>query len=84
MLTRNRQSVRKTGGGRGDPTVEALSDKQVSRSVSEPLPLSLVTPKDPCGQRLKMREAEKKRRSRFAARKAWRGIEGRRVWKVAL
>ena len=57
--------------------------KQVSRSASEPLPLSPVNSKTPCGQRVILREAEKKRRSRFAARKAWRGIEGRRVWKVA-
>ena len=68
---------------RGDPSAEALSYKQVSRSASEPLPLSLVIVKIPCGQRVILREAEKKRRSRFAARKAWRGIEGRRVWKVA-
>ena len=68
---------------RGDPNVEALPYKQVSRSASEPLPLSLVNLKTPCGQRVIVREAEKKRRSRFAARKAWRGIEGRRVWKVA-
>ena len=27
---------------RGDPSAEALSCKQVSRSASEPLPLSLV------------------------------------------
>ena len=33
------QSVRKTGGMRGDPSAEALSYKQVSRSASEPLPL---------------------------------------------
>ena len=83
LHTRNRQSVRKTGGMRGDPSAEALSYKQVSRSASEPLPLSLVIVKTPCGQRVILREAEKKRRSRFAARKAWRGIEGRRVWKVA-
>ena len=102
-LIRNRQSDRKTGGGRGDPTVEALSYKQVSRGamhlrrkasgsptsvarsfakqsckrVREPLPLSLVIVKTPCGQRVILREAEKKRRSRFTARKAWRGIEGR-------
>ena len=62
---------------RGDPSAEALSYKQVSRSASEPLPLSLVIVKTPCGQRVIQREAEKKRRSRFAARKAWRGIEGR-------
>ena len=68
---------------RGDPSAEALSYKQVSRSASEPLLLSLVNPKTPCGQRVMLREAEKKRRIRFAARKAWRGIEGRRVWKVA-
>ena len=76
---------------RGDPSAEALSYKQVSRSASEPLPLSLVIVKTPCGQRVILREAEKKRRSRFAAQKAWRGIEGRnrraseaeRVWKVA-
>lgn len=67
---------------RGDPSAEALSYKQVSRSASEPLPLSLVIDKTPCGQRVILREAEKKRRSRFAARKAWRGIEGRRVLKV--
>ena len=68
---------------RGDSNVEALPYEQVSRSVSEPLLLSLVNPKTPCGQRVMLREAEKKRRIRFAARKAWRGIEGRRVWKVA-
>ena len=68
---------------RGDPSAEALSYKQVSRSASEPLPLSLVIVKTPCGQRVILREAEKKRRRRFAAQKAWRGIEGRRVWKVA-
>ena len=83
-LARNRQSVRKAGDGRGDPTAEALSYKQVSRSASEPSLLRLVIVKTPCGQRIISREAEKKRRSRFAARKAWRGIEGRRVWKVAL
>ena len=77
LHTRNRQSVRKTGGMRGDPSAEALSYKQVSRSASEPLPLSLVIVKTPCGQRVILREAEKKRRSRFAAQKAWRGIEGR-------
>ena len=65
---------------RGDPSAEALSYKQVSRSASEPLPLSPVISKNPCGQRVILREAEKKRRSRFAARKAWRGREGRRVW----
>ena len=54
---------------RGDPSAEALSYKQVSRSASEPLPLSLVIVKTPCGQRVILREAEKKRRSRFAARK---------------
>ena len=68
---------------RGDPSAEALSYKQVSRSASEPLSLSPVNSKTPCGQRVIMREAEKKRRIRFAARKAWRGIEGRRVWKAA-
>ena len=52
---------------RGDPSAEALSYKQVSRSASEPLPLSLVIVKTPCGQRVILREAEKKRRSRFAA-----------------
>ena len=83
LHTRNRQSVRKTGGMRGDPSAEALSYKQVSRSASEPLPLSPVNSKTPCGQRVIQREAEKKRRIRFAARKAWRGIEGRRAWKVA-
>ena len=62
---------------RGDPSAEALFYKQVSRSASEPLPLSLVIVKTPCGQRVILREAEKKRRSRFAARKAWRGLEGR-------
>ena len=40
------------------------------------MPLSLVIVKTPCGQRVILREAEKKRRSRFAAQKAWRGIEG--------
>ena len=69
---------------RGDPIVGALSYKQVSRSASESSLLSLVNWNNPCGQRVIGREAEKKRRSRFAARKAWRGIEGRRVWKVAL
>ena len=83
LHTRNRQSVRKTGGTRGDPTAEALSYKQASRSASEPLPLSLVNSKTPCGQCVILCEAKKKRRSRFAARKARRGIEGRRVWKVA-
>ena len=83
LHTRNRQSVRKTGGVRGDPNAEALSYKRMSRSASEPLLLSLVNSNNPCGQRIIYREAEKKRRSRFAARKAWRGIEGRRVWKVA-
>ncbi len=83
-MTRNRQSVRKAGGGRGDSTVGALPYKQVSRSASEPSLLRLVSNNKPCGQRVTLREAEKKRRSRFAARKAWRGIEGRRVWKVAL
>ena len=68
---------------RGDPNVEALSYKQVSRSASEPLLLSPVSSKTPCGQRVISREAEKKRPTRFRARKAWRGIEGRRVWKVA-
>ena len=48
----------------------------MSRSASEPLPLSPVISKNPCGQRVILREAEKKRRSRFAAQKAWRGIEG--------
>ena len=52
---------------RGDPNVEALSYKQVSRSVSESLLLSLDNSKGPCGQRVILREAEKKRRSRFAA-----------------
>ena len=66
---------------RGDPIVEALSYKQVSRSASEPLLLSLVN-SSPCGQRVMLREAEKKRPTRFRAQKAWRGIEGRRVWKV--
>ena len=83
-LTRNRQSVRKTGDGRGDPTAEALSYKQVSRSESEPSLLHPVTHYNPCGQRITLREAEKMRRSRCAARKAWRGKGGRRVWKVAL
>ena len=49
----------------------------MSRSASEPLPLSPVISKNPCGQRVILREAEKRRRIRFAARKAWRGIEGR-------
>ena len=62
---------------RGDPSAEALFYKQVSRSASEPLLLSLVNPKTPCGQRVISRESGKKRRIRFAARKAWRGIEGR-------
>ena len=66
---------------RGDLNVEALSYKQVSRSASEPSLLSLVIP-SPCGQRIISRETEKKRPTRFRARKAWRGIEGRRVWKV--
>ena len=87
---------------RGDPSAEALSYKQVSRSamhlrrkasgsptsvarsfakqsckrVREPLLLSPVNSNIPCGQRVSAREAEKKRRSRFAAWKAWRGIEG--------
>ena len=52
---------------RGDQNVEALSYKQVSRSVSESLLLSLDNSKGPCGQRVILREAEKKRRSRFAA-----------------
>ena len=55
----------------------------MSRSVSEPLLLRLVKSKTPCGQRIIDREADEKRRSRFAAQKTWRGIEGRRVWKVA-
>ena len=62
---------------RGDPIVEALSYEQVGRSASEPLLLSPVNSNIPCGQRVSAREAGKKRRSRFAARKAWRGIEGR-------
>ena len=61
---------------RGDPSAEALSYKQVSRSASEPLPLSLVIVKTPCGQRVILREAEKKRRSRFAARKSMAGHRG--------
>ena len=69
---------------RGDSNVEALPYEQVSRSVSEPLLLRLVNSETPCGQRVIKREAEKMCRSRFAARKAWRGREGRRVWKVAL
>ena len=69
---------------RVDPNVAALPYKQVSRSASASLPSSLVNLKTPCGQRVILREAEKKRRNRFAARKAWRGIEWRRVWKVAL
>ena len=68
---------------RGDPNVEALSYKQVSRSASEPLLLRLVNNNEPCGQRINQREAEKRRRSRFAALRTWRGKEGRRVWKVA-
>ena len=83
-LTRNRQSDRKAGGTRGDPNAEALPYKQVSRNASEPLMLRLVITKTPCGQRVIKREAEKMCRSRFAARKAWRGREGRRVWKAAL
>ncbi|MBR0196675.1 MAG: hypothetical protein IJQ34_00925 [Kiritimatiellae bacterium] len=67
---------------RGDPNVEALSYKQISRSASEPLLLSPVSSKTPCGQRVISREAEKKRPTRFRAQKAWRGIEGRRVWTV--
>ena len=51
--------------------------KQVSRNASEPLSLRLVISKTPCGQRVIKREAEKMCRSRFAARKAWRGREGR-------
>ena len=77
LHTRNRQSDRNASDGRGDPTAEALRYKQVSRSASEPLPLSPVNSKTPCGQRVIEREAEKKLRIRFAARKAWRGIEGR-------
>ena len=69
---------------RGDSNVEALPYEQVSRSVSEPLLLRLVNSETPCGQRVIKREAEKMCRSRFAARKAWRGREGRRVWKAAL
>ena len=61
---------------RVDPNVEALPYKQVSRNASEPLSLRLVISKTPCGQRVIKREAEKKRRNRFAAQKAWRGIEG--------
>ena len=83
LHTRNRQSVRNASDGRGDPTAEALRYKQVSRSASEPSLLRLVISNNPCGQRIIKREAEKRRRSRFAARKARRGIEGRRVWKVA-
>ena len=64
---------------RGDPSAEALSYKQVSRSASEPLPLSLVIVKTPCGQRVILREAEKKRRSRFAAWKAECAAAKRRV-----
>lgn len=58
---------------RGDPNAEAISYKQVSSSASEPLLLSLVNPNSPCGQRIISREAGEKRRSRFAARKAWSG-----------
>ena len=61
---------------RGDSNVEALPYEQVSRSVSEPLLLRLVNSETPCGQRVIKREAEKMCRSRFAARKAWRGREG--------
>ena len=39
----------------------------MSRSASEPLLLSPVNTNNPCGQRVIEREAEKKRRSRFAA-----------------
>ena len=37
---------------RGDPSAEALFYKQVNRSASEPLPLSPVISKNPCGQRV--------------------------------
>jgi len=67
--------------GRGDPTVEALPDKQISHSVSEPSFLRLVN-SSPCGQRVRIREAEKMRPTRLGVQKAWRGKEGWRVWKV--
>ena len=69
---------------RGDPNVEALSYEQVSHSASKPLPLSPVNSNNPCVQHVSACEDEKKCRSRFAARKAWRGIEGWHVWNVAL
>ena len=84
LLANVESRVRKAGGTRGDPNAEALPYKQVSRNASEPLSLRLVISKTPCGQRVIKREAEKMCRSRFAARKAWRGREGRRVWKAAL
>ena len=61
---------------RGDPNVEALFYKQISRSESEPLSEASIA-EVPCGQRVRVREAEKKRRIRFATQKAWRGREGR-------
>jgi len=61
----------------GSPTSVARSfAKQSCKRVREPLLLSPVNSNIPCGQRVSAREAEKKRRSRFAAWKAWRGIEG--------
>ena len=47
----------KTGGMGGDPNAGSLSYKKVSRSASEPLLLSLVKSKTPCGQRVILREA---------------------------
>ena len=75
----NRQSDRMASCGRGDSTAGALSYKRVSRSASESLLLRLVNPNNPCGQRLVLREAEKKCRIRFATRKAWRDIGERRA-----
>ena len=59
-----------------------MPDKQISHSVSEPSFLRLVN-SGPCGQRVRMREAEKKRPTRLGTQKARRGKEGWRVWKVA-
>ena len=63
----------------GDRATGALPYKRVSRSVSESLLLRLVIYDNPCGQRLMHREAEKKCRTRFATRKAWRGTGERRT-----
>ena len=70
LHTRNRESVRRKVGTKGAPDGESLPYKQVSRSVSEPLLLTLVKSRTPCVQRIISRESEKKRRSRFAVRKA--------------